>query len=54
MAATVELPVDPRVTEFIARRWQLLIDGEWVKAKSEQTFHIFPRFRVQTHLRQKA
>jgi phenylacetaldehyde dehydrogenase len=30
--------VDPRVKEFTARRWQLLIDGKWVKAKSEQTF----------------
>jgi len=33
--------VDPRVKEFTARRWQLLIDGKWVKAKSEQT--------LQTH-----
>jgi hypothetical protein len=30
--------VDPRVKEFTARRWQLLTDGKWVKAKSEQTF----------------
>ena len=30
--------VDPKVKEFTARRWQLLIDGKWVKAKSEQTF----------------
>ena len=38
MTATVERPVEPQVKEFTARRWQLLIDGEWVKAKSEQTF----------------
>ncbi|MDX6236116.1 MAG: phenylacetaldehyde dehydrogenase [Kribbellaceae bacterium] len=38
MTATVQFPVEPRVKEFTARRWQLLIDGEWVKAKSEQTF----------------
>jgi hypothetical protein len=38
MTAAVEFPVEPRVKEFTARRWQLLIDGEWVKAKSEQTF----------------
>jgi phenylacetaldehyde dehydrogenase len=30
--------VDRRVKEFTARRWHLLIDGKWVKAKSEQTF----------------
>ena len=30
--------VDPRVKEFTSRRWHLLIDGKWVKAKSEQTF----------------
>ena len=30
--------VDPRVEEFTSRRWHLLIDGKWVKAKSEQTF----------------
>ena len=38
MTATVEFPVEPQVKEFTARRWQLLIDGEWVKVKSEQTF----------------
>ena len=38
MTATADLPVDPKVKEFTARRWELLIDGEWVKAKSEQTF----------------
>jgi phenylacetaldehyde dehydrogenase len=38
MTATVDFPVEPQVKEFTARRWQLLINGEWVKAKSEQTF----------------
>ena len=38
MSAIADLPVDPKVKEFTARRWQLLIDGKWVKAKSEQTF----------------
>ena len=38
MTAKVEYPVEPYVKEFTSRRWQLLIDGEWVKAKSEQTF----------------
>ena len=36
MTATVDFPVEPQVKEFTARRWQLLINGEWVKAKSEQ------------------
>src|SRR5215218_1996466 len=38
MTATADLRVDPKVKEFTARRWELLIDGESVKAKSEQTF----------------
>ena len=38
MTAIGEFPVESQVKEFTARRWQLLIDGEWVKAKSEQTF----------------
>jgi phenylacetaldehyde dehydrogenase len=38
MTATVEFPVEPQVKAFTSRRWQLLIDGDWVKAKSEQTF----------------
>jgi hypothetical protein len=33
-----DLLVDPKVKEFTSRRWELLIDGDWVKAKSEQTF----------------
>jgi phenylacetaldehyde dehydrogenase len=38
MTTTAERPVDTTVKKFKPRRWQLLIDGEWVKAKSEQTF----------------
>ena len=41
MTATVDFPVEPQVKEFTARRWQLLINGEWVKAKSEQTFQTY-------------
>ena len=41
MTATVDFPVEPYVKEFTARRWQLLIDGEWVKAQSEQTFQTY-------------
>ena len=38
MTATAEAPVERQGRQFTARKWQLLIDGEWVKAKSEQTF----------------
>jgi phenylacetaldehyde dehydrogenase len=41
MTITSDYPVDEYVTEFTAQRRKLLIDGEWVDAKSEQTFQTF-------------
>jgi phenylacetaldehyde dehydrogenase len=41
MTITSDHPVDERVTRFTAERRKLLIDGEWVDAKSEQTFQTF-------------
>jgi len=38
MTATAERPARPQFREPTPRQWQLLIDGEWVKARSEQTF----------------
>ncbi len=38
MTITSEYPVDEHIKEFTARKLQLLIDGEWVDAKSERTF----------------
>ncbi len=35
MTATIAYPVEPKIK---VRRWQLLIDGQWVDAQSEQTF----------------
>jgi phenylacetaldehyde dehydrogenase len=41
MTITSDYPVDERVTQFTAERRKLLIDGEWVDAKSEQIFQTF-------------
>jgi phenylacetaldehyde dehydrogenase len=39
MTITSEYPVDEHVKKFTERQLKLLIDGEWVDAKSEQTLH---------------
>ena len=41
MTAIVEMPVDPFTVERTPHEWDLLIDGEWVKAQSEQTFQSY-------------
>ena len=38
MTAILDVPVDPWVGRKAPRKLDLLIDGEWVKAQSEQTF----------------
>src|SRR6266536_2555510 len=38
---TTEYPIRENVKEFTARRLKLLIDGDWVNAKSEQTFQTY-------------
>jgi phenylacetaldehyde dehydrogenase len=41
MTITSDYTVDDHVTQFTAQRRKLLIDGDWVEAKSEQTFQTF-------------
>jgi phenylacetaldehyde dehydrogenase len=41
MTITSDYAVDEHVTRFTAERKKLLIDGDWVEAKSEQTFQTF-------------
>ena len=41
MTAILDVPVDPWVGRKAPRQLDLLIDGEWVKAQSEQTFQTY-------------
>jgi len=41
VTAILDLPVDPWVGRHAPRKLDLLIDGEWVKAQSEQTFQTY-------------
>jgi hypothetical protein len=41
MTTTTEYPIDEHIKEFTAQRLNLLIDGEWTSAKSEQTFQTY-------------
>lgn len=40
-AATSHARLGPAARDFIARRHKLLIDGQWVDARSGETFAVF-------------